>query len=178
MRQKYQQITPVDYNLYDVLAFGLPVINCPCMPAGRPTDYDDAYPEQAGKLCQLGATDPDLADFFGVAISTVRLWMGTHAEFSAAIKDGKEAANARVERSLYQRAMGYTYDAVKIFQYEGVTIEHAYREHCPPDSAAMIFWLKNRKPEVWRDRREVTGADGGPLQVQVVKFTDDDDTQA
>lgn len=144
------------------------------MPAGRPSDYDDDYPRQAAKLCELGATDAELSDFFGVAISTIGLWKVTHAEFSDAIKEAKESANARVERSLYQRATGYTFDAVKIFQYEGSVIEAPYREHCPPDATSMIFWLKNRKPVEWRDRREITGADGGPLVVQVVKFEDDE----
>lgn len=144
------------------------------MPAGRPTSYDSDYCRQAAKLCELGATDAELADFFDVAISTVALWKVTHAEFSDALKQAKATADARVERSLFQRAVGYTFDSVKVFSYEGASFEHPVREHCPPDTAAMIFWLKNRKPDEWRDRREVTGADGGPLQVAVVKFTDDE----
>lgn len=144
------------------------------MPAGRPTSYDSDYGRQAAKLCELGATDAELADFFEVALSTLALWKVTHAEFSDALKQGKASADARVERSLYQRAVGYTFDSVKVFSYEGQSFEHPIREHCPPDTTAQIFWLKNRRPDEWRDRREVTGADGGPLQVAVVKFTDDE----
>src|SRR5262249_21754901 len=59
----------------------------------------------------------------------------------------------RVERSLYQRATGYTFDAVKIFLPKDSTVPvyAPYREHCPPDVTACIFWLKNRQSEEWRD---------------------------
>ena len=60
------------------------------MPGGRPTDYRAEYAEQAEKLCLLGATDIQLADFFDVAESTIHLWKHTHPEFSESIKDGKE----------------------------------------------------------------------------------------
>ena len=63
----------------------------------------------------------------------------------------------RVERSLYERANGYSYDAVKIFMPAGAkepVIVH-YTEHCPPDVGAAFIWLKNRDPERWRDVQNV-----------------------
>jgi opacity protein-like surface antigen len=80
-------------------------------------------------------------------------WAATHAEFRAALKVGKEAADQRVERSLYQRAVGYHYDAVKIFMPAGAKklVYAPYVEHVPPDTIAAIFWLKNRDPAHWRD---------------------------
>jgi hypothetical protein len=134
---------------------------------GRPTKYRAEYAAQAEKLCRLGAVDADLADFFNVTISTVGLWKVTHAEFSAALKAGKEEADARVERSLYQRANGYSHDAVKLFLHQGEVIRAEYREHYPPDTTAAIFWLKNRRPDLWRDRQvtELTGKDGGAIDV-------------
>jgi hypothetical protein len=63
----------------------------------------------------------------------------------------------RVERSLYERANGYNYDAVKIFMPAGAkqpVIVH-YVEHCPPDVGAAFIWLKNRDPERWRDVQNV-----------------------
>jgi hypothetical protein len=63
----------------------------------------------------------------------------------------------RVERSLYERANGYSYDAVKIFMPAGSkqpVVVH-YVEHCPPDVAAAFIWLKNRDPERWRDVQNV-----------------------
>ena len=124
-------------------------------PGGRPSKYDPAFAAQAEKLCKLGATDEDLADFFEVSIRTVIRWRSEHDEFCQATKVGKEKADDRVERSLYSRAVGYTYDAVKIMQYEGEAIITPYREHCPPDTGAAIFWLKNRRKDDWRDKQTV-----------------------
>ena len=124
------------------------------MPAGRPSLYKPEYAEQAAKLCALGATDADLADFFEVTIRTIENWRSQNEDFFRSIKEAKEAANDRVERSLYQKAIGYSHDAVKIFQHQGEVIEAPYREHYPPDSTAAIFWLKNRRKDDWRDKQE------------------------
>jgi hypothetical protein len=136
--------------------------------AGRPTDYKPEYAEQAAKLCKLGATDIELADFFNVSARTIYRWQAAHEEFCQALKAGKQAADERVERSLFAKATGYTFDAVKIFQYEGAPVEVPYREHVPPDTTAAIFWLKNRKPADWRDKAttELTGPDGQPVRVE------------
>ncbi|WP_292210624.1 helix-turn-helix domain-containing protein [Mesorhizobium sp.] len=122
---------------------------------GRPTDYDPAYVEQAAKLCALGATDKELADFFGVATSTIYLWRNLHVEFSEAVIAGKESADARVERALYNRAVGYTFESEKVFQAQGEIIRADILEHVPPDPAAAMNWLKNRQPNRWRDKQEV-----------------------
>ncbi len=138
------------------------------MSGGRPTKYDPEYVGQAAKLCRLGATDLELGDFFEVSRETIWRWSQAHPEFCNALKVGKAEADERVERSLFARATGYTYDAVKIFQHDGAPVIVPYREHVAPDTTAAIFWLKNRRPADWRDRREVTGADGGAMQVSVV----------
>lgn len=134
--------------------------------AGRPTDYREEFCEQAEKLCKLGATDAELADFFDVVESTINLWKTEHSEFSESIKKGKTLADANVAERLYQRALGYTHDAVKIFPTGGETEDEEgnkskgplivpYLEHYPPDTVAAIFWLKNRQPKKWRDKQEV-----------------------
>lgn len=122
---------------------------------GRPTSFKAEYVEQARKLAQLGATDREAAEFFEVAESTLYLWKHTQPEFSEALKVGKETADARVEQSLYRRALGYSHDAVKIMMADGVPIAEPYVEHYPPDTTAAIFWLKNRKPAEWRDKTVV-----------------------
>jgi hypothetical protein len=86
---------------------------------GRPTKYKPEYVQFAKQLAKLGATDAGLADAFQVRISTIRLWMNNYPEFSEAIKVEKAAANQRVERSLYERANGYNYEAVKVFMPAG-----------------------------------------------------------
>ena len=142
------------------------------MAGGRPSKFKAEYAKQAEKLCLLGATDEDLADFFAVGIRTISNWKAQHPEFLQALKTGKEASDDRVERSLYQRAVGYSYDAVHFSSFQGSVTETPYREHCPPDTTAQIFWLKNRRPDQWRDKQiqEVTGADGAPL-VPIINLT-------
>lgn len=120
----------------------------------RPSKYVPAFADQAAKLCKLGATDRDLADFFEVSESTLNLWKLTHAEFSESLKLGKEEADKRVEQSLYRRATGYSHDAVHIAQFQGNPVVVPYVEHHAPDTTACIFWLKNRKPAEWRDKVE------------------------
>lgn len=139
----------------------------------RPSSYKPEYAEQARKLCLLGATDAQLADFFGVAESTINLWKLANPEFSESLKAGKEKADALVAYSLYHRALGYKHDAVKILTVAdgnnaGSHVEEIpYTEHYPPDTTAAIFWLKNRRPDLWRDKitQEHVGKDGGPIQV-------------
>lgn len=121
---------------------------------GRPSPYKPEFPEQARKLCELGATDVELADFFEVSVVTIWAWQRRHEDFLKAIKVGKEQADDRTERSLFHRANGYTFESEKVFQFRGQIVRAQTREHVPPDTTACIFWLKNRRPELWRDRQE------------------------
>lgn len=137
----------------------------------RPTRYRPEFAEQALKLCRLGATDKELADFFGTTESTLNRWKKSHPEFCASLKAGKQVADAEVADKLFRRATGYSHDAVKIFNDEGTPLIVPYTEHYPPDTTACIFWLKNRRPDLWRDKvqQEVTGADGGPVVHEIVR---------
>lgn len=120
----------------------------------EPQAYDPVIVEQARKLSELGATDVELADFFGVSASTIYRWKIEFIEFCEATKAGKSAADDRVERSLYQRAVGYTYDSEKVFQFQGEIIRAPIREHVPPDTAAASLWLRNRRKDDWRDKQD------------------------
>lgn len=122
---------------------------------GRPTLFRPEMIEQARKLAHLGATDREIAQFFDVAESTLHLWKHEYPEFSEAMKLGKEASDARVVQSLYRRAVGYSYDTEKVFQYQGDIIRAPVVEHVPPSDTAAIFWLKNRRRDEWRDRQDV-----------------------
>jgi transposase-like protein len=120
--------------------------------AGRPSSYKPEYVNMAKQAAKLGATDADLARIFGVSDATVDNWKTQHPDFLGSLKAGKEEADARVERALYQRANEYSYDAEKIFcDKNGKITKVPYRVHVPPDVTAQIFWLKNRKPSEWRD---------------------------
>lgn len=101
-----------------------------------------------------GYSKTAFAGSIGVCLDTLLEWASIYPEFSLAVKEGQAARTGCLERGLLDGAQ------------------------LGPQVTARIFALKNAAPDEWRDRREVTGADGGPLQVQVVKFTDDDETQA
>lgn len=117
----------------------------------RPSEYDPRFVAIAAKMCALGGTDRDLAEALEVDERTVQRWRARHEEFAAACTAGKTHADDRVERSLYSRAVGYTFDSEKLFCHEGEVIRAPIIEHVPPDVTACIFWLKNRRPELWRD---------------------------
>ena len=129
---------------------------------GRPSPFDPSFCKKATKLCLLGATDKDLADFFEVAESTIHKWKIDHPEFSESIKKGKTEADANVANRLYKRALGFTHKSeeikvVSIGQGEGSQVERVpVTKIYPPDPTAAIFWLKNRQPEKWRDKQEIT----------------------
>ena len=139
--------------------------------AGRPPTYKKEFAKQAAKLCELGATDIELADFFGVNVVTIYRWRNEHVEFCKAVIAGKERADERVERSLYQRAVGYTFESEKVFQFQGEIVRAPTREHVPPDPGAAMNWLKNRKGQDWRDKQEVEHSGG----VRMVAVTDIDE---
>ncbi len=139
--------------------------------AGRPTEYRPEYAKQAHKLCQLGATDQEVADFFGIDVRTVYRWKHDHDKFCQALKAGKEVADERVERSLYQRAIGYEQDEVKIFMPGGASdpVYAPFRAKVAPDTTACIFWLKNRRKGDWREKvdHEHGGPGGGPIVQEI-----------
>lgn len=137
------------------------------MPAGRPTDYKDDYARQAQKLAELGATDQELADFFDVDVRTVYRWKHDHDEFCQSLKVGKDIADERVERSLYQKAIGYEQDEVKIFMPSNAAepVYAPFRAKIAPDTTAAIFWLKNRRSGQWRDKQETEHTGGQTFTV-------------
>lgn len=148
---------------------------------GRPTSYKPAYAKQAAKLCELGATDIELADFFEVNTSTIYEWRNQNPEFSKAVIAGKEMADARVERAFFNRAVGYTFESEKIFNNQGEILRAPTREHVPPDAGAALNWLKNRQPDKWRDKQEIDhkSSDGSmtpPTRIELVAPGYDDST--
>lgn len=95
-----------------------------------------------------GLTLQEMAREFGVTMATVKNWRKGHPAFGAATQEGRDLADARVEDSLYQRAVG-VHAKVKAFDKKGDLVEIDLYEK--PDVVACIFWLKNRRPKQWRD---------------------------
>ena len=122
---------------------------------GRPTKYRAVFNDQARKLCLLGATDQELANFFEVDVATVNRWKIEHKGFCESLKRGKMEADAIVADKLFKRATGYTHADVDIKVIRGKIRITKLQKHYPPDTTAAIFWLKNRQKENWRDRQHI-----------------------
>jgi len=103
-------------------------------------------------MCQQGATDREVAQRLEIAEGTLYRWRHEHPEFREALRLGKESADDRVEKALYNRAVGYSFDSIKIMQHDGEVIVEPYVEHVPPDVGAAKLWLTNRRGEKWRDK--------------------------
>lgn len=139
---------------------------------GRPTRYKSEYSEQAYKLCLLGATDKDMADFFNVSEQTINTWKKRHRAFLESIKNGKDHADAEVASKLFHRATGYEHPEDDIRVLNGEIVTTPTTRHYPPDTTAAIFWLKNRQPQKWRDKQEIDhkSTDGSmtPQRIELV----------
>ncbi len=124
---------------------------------GRPTLYQAAYAAQARRLALLGQTDAEMAVFFGVDERTINRWKKAHPEFCQSLKAGKDEADARVAESLYQAAIGggaITETKVQADADGKIIGRTTETKQVPANTTAMIFWLKNRQPDKWRDRIE------------------------
>lgn len=129
---------------------------------GRKSAYKEEYVQLAENYSLLGATDKEMADFFGVTERTLNQWKKDYPEFLQSLKKGKNIADANVASKLYNRAIGYDYEE-KHFETKPskkdvppeLVEAKRIKKHVPADTTAAIFWLKNRQPEKWRDRKEV-----------------------
>lgn len=140
----------------------------------RPSSYKEEYNEQARKLCLLGATDKELAEFFEVKESTINNWKSSKVGFLESIKKGKALADANVATRLYERAMGYSHEDVKVLsnpRYPDEPIIVPVMKHYPPDTGAAFIWLKNRQPSKWRDKKE-SEVSGDSLIDAFIKMAD------
>lgn len=142
------------------------------MPAGRPTKYKEEYCKIAERLALLGAIDKDLAEAFSVNEDTIYEWKKVHPKFSEALKNGKIIADVNVADRLYQRAMGYQHEDLFITQYQGNIISQKIIKYYPPDTTAAIFWLKNRRPDLWRDTKNIDHTTGGGNMGWLVEIVD------
>lgn len=106
---------------------------------------------RAIELFKRGKTDVQTSRILGIHPKTLQYWKGAYPEFLAALKEAKEDADELVKASLFRRATGYYHKEEKIFFFKGDVQKVQTVKHYPPDTAAAIFWLKNRQPKQWRD---------------------------
>lgn len=134
--------------------------------------YNALYHDDwAWSLAAMGATNEEIADAMGISKRTILRWAKDHESFGKALSEGKGVSDAKVIRSLYQRATGYEYtEEKKIVEMDPkdgsvkpIRVETT-KKHVPPDVAAQCFWLKNRQRDRWQDRPE-----------QIIDQTEEDD---
>lgn len=127
-----------------------------------------------------GLTDKDIAKNMRVGYTSIREWKKKFPEIAEALRIGKDSADRIVENALYKSACGYTVKVlkpVKVKQidydpetgrkvHESETLKLVEEElHYPAQVTAQIFWLKNRKPDQWREKNELAlGPSNGVLE--------------
>ena len=127
-----------------------------------------------------GLTDEQIAANIGIRAGTLYDWKNRFSDFSEALKKGKEVIDRQVENALLKRALGYTYnettrepvlnpDTGKV----ELTVTKTVTKQVVPDTTAQIFWLKNRKPETWRDKREITTDDNDQVMAFIEAMRND-----
>ena len=102
-----------------------------------------------------GLTDEQLAHNMGISRDTLYAWKNKYPDISDALKRGKEVVDIQVENALLKRALGYDYqeERVEVSEDKGRKVVQTIK-HVPADTTAGIFWLKNRRPDKWRDKPE------------------------
>lgn len=121
---------------------------------GRSSDYDPSMNDQARKLALLGMTNEEMAEFFGVHVSTFQRWLAENIAFHEAVSEGKVVADANVADSFYKRATGEHVEVEKIIKNRetGEYTVIKYKTYIPGEASAALNWLKNRRRKDWQDK--------------------------
>lgn len=139
---------------------------------GRPSKFDNKMKERIKTLALKSFTEAEICHAVDIDQSCLTKWKQKFPEFFTSLKDWKIEADRNVEKSLYERASGYSCPEDKIFcKADGEIIVEKTIKHYPPDPTSMIFWLKNRQPALWRDVQKVDLT--GNLMIEVVNYTDE-----
>lgn len=99
-----------------------------------------------------GLTDEQIASNIGIRRETLYAWKKKYSNISNALKRGKEVVDRQVENALLKSALGYMYKEEMVTN-QGDIVQ--VRKFSRPNTTAQIFWLKNRKPQQWRDKQEI-----------------------
>ena len=115
-----------------------------------------------------GLVDEQIAQNMGINVSTLYDYKKKYPEISESLKRGKEVTDIIVENALYKNAIGFEYKEESVVTCKEVTYKDGKRvkeitkpqivsltKRKIPETTAIIFWLKNRKPKVWRDKQEI-----------------------
>lgn len=129
-----------------------------------------------------GLTDEQIAKNMEIGYSTLQTWKGKYQDIQDTLKKNKAIVDVEVENALLKRALGYSYTETTserrlnedTGEYEMVATKEVTKQ-ITPDTKAQIFWLKNRKPDTWRDKKDVDV--GGSVHSVISSMTDDELTE-
>lgn len=116
-----------------------------------------------------GLSDEQVAKNIGINRTTLYDWKKKYSDISDALKKGKEVADYDVENAMYKSAIGYFVEEEKTYVtvVDGIPTKRLEKtkKWIQPNTAAQIFWLKNRRPDKWRDKPEEDQGYGGRVVI-------------
>ncbi len=122
----------------------------------RPSKYQTHVAprlEEIKDWVRNGATDKEVAERLGISETSFYDYKNEFSEFSESIKKGKDYVDAEVENALLKRALGYNFNETTQELKDGkLVVTKVVRKHIVGDVGAQAFWLKNRRPDKWRDK--------------------------
>lgn len=101
-----------------------------------------------------GLSDQQIAHNCGVSSKCLLNWKAKYPDVAERLKKGREVVDYEVENALLRRALGYEYTEVTVEESERGSKRRETVKYEPPDVRAQIFWLKNRRPDRWRERTQ------------------------
>lgn len=104
-----------------------------------------------------GLTDEQIAHNIGINVATLYRWKDKHGQICEALKRGKEVIDRQAENALLKAALGYEYHEDAMTKDGDVK---SLKKVAHPNTTALIFWLKNRKPKEWRDKQDIEHSGG------------------
>lgn len=141
--------------------------------------YNENFPLLAEGYAREGMIDEEIAAKLGVSPDTFYQYQKRYPEFAKAIKRGKVPVDVKVEKALLKRALGYEYEEVKV-EFEAVPdggeakakSVTKTKKQVAPEVTAQIFWLTNRRPDLWKHKRSMSISADSRLPLELILTTD------
>lgn len=118
--------------------------------------YNEEKIKEAYELsATFGATEKQLAIYWGVSLPTIALWKNTHEEFKLALQQGKLKADIEVAKALYRNAIGFEYEEEVAFSNRGTIVKTMLKKQRLPDPWSEVKWLSLRQPGDWSETKKL-----------------------
>ncbi len=121
--------------------------------SGRKTLYTKEMHDLVKAYARDGLTDKEICEKLNIGQTTFYAWQKRYPKFQKALKENKEKFDIKAVDALWKRVIGYDYYETETTEKDGKIVKtKKIKKHSPPDLTALIFWLKNRQPNKWRDK--------------------------